>query len=207
MQRFVAKRYRIVNINFPLLEQGGAEFTVTPFDDLQVKLKAERTFGPSSGGQLREWVGSLDTGGDSLTGTTPDGKTVVIPELPVRLWVRTGDHEVPLKVARRIAAERGETARLKALPELSNAPGAPLTTTKLPLQTLSGDWVIRSKGKQVAIRPIEDDPRYHIVYEVDGSKLATASHGNEESTRRLRAIAQFREQLDRERAQEEAVRP
>jgi len=37
-QRYYAKRYRIVDINFEVLDKASVEFTVSPFEDLQMTL-------------------------------------------------------------------------------------------------------------------------------------------------------------------------
>jgi hypothetical protein len=165
LQRYAAKRYRVVDINFDLLSREGAEFTITPFEDLQIRLKAKQTRGLSSQGQLREWVGTQVLPGEIKWQV--EGQSMSPPELPVTLWVRTGEHDVP---------------------------------------SLSGDWIVFTRGKRVAIRPIDDDPRYHIVYEIDEEKMPQSAHGGEESSRKLQAFKEFKEQLEKERAHEEGRR-
>ena len=47
-QLYFAKRYRLVKVNFDLLERAGAEFSVTPFSDLSMRIAARQLSGPSS---------------------------------------------------------------------------------------------------------------------------------------------------------------
>jgi hypothetical protein len=203
MQRFFAKRYLLATIDFSLLAQDGARFTITPFEDARITLRALKLAGSSSSGQLREWVGSLD-GVGPMIGRTPEGNAVERAIPPVTLWVRTGDHDVSLKIAREVAADRGNQPSFQPLPPQATEPTAPAPAVKLHLQTLSGEWFIPTSGKYVAIRPVEDDPRYHIVYEVDNDKVVRSAHGGEEARKKLQAIEEFRQQLELERSREAA---
>jgi len=200
LQRFVAKRYRIVDIDFSLLEKPDAVFTITPFEDLQVTVRATKDTSAAAGDQLTRWTGQLDFSGLGIYSLRPDNTLVQLQSLPISLWVRSGPHEVPARLAREIAEERGDYGRLQALPDLtaSHDPSVRITS-KVPLRTISGEWLALPKGKRVRLRPIDDDPRYHFVYEVDPDKEASGSHGDESSARKLSAITQFREQLERER--------
>lgn len=203
MQKYFAKRYRIVDVDFALLANEFSEFTITPFPDLQVKLATKRARGPSSEGQLTEWVGEID---HSEIVAIDDRGQVGIPNQTVFLWVRTGEHEVPLKLVQQIAAERGEEAQVQVLSDVqtSEVKGTPVRmTSRMNLRTLSGQWYVLPQGKEVVIRPIEDDPRYHIIYEVDPEKKPSSAHETEESRSKLRALQQFREQIDSERASDE----
>jgi len=208
MQRFVAKRYRIVDVDFSLLEEPDAAFTITSFEDLQVRVRATKSASPPAGEQLKRWTGELDFAGLNAYSIRPDGSQVEIKSLPLTLWVRSGPHEVPVKLAREIAAERGDIAGLQALPSVTASEDPNLRiTVKLPLRTVNGEWIVLNKGKQVRIRPIDDDPRYHFVYEVDPDKEARGFPGDENSRRKLDAIAQFRQQLERERMEEASKEP
>jgi hypothetical protein len=205
LQRFVAKRYRIVDVDFSLLDQPDAVFTITPFEDLQVTVRAVRDTAPPAGEQLRRWTGQLDFTGLGVYSVRADNTRVEVKSLPISLWVRSGLQEVPVKLAREIAVERGDSVRLQALSSVTASQDpSRRVTTKLPLRTISGEWLVLSKGKQVRLRPIDDDPRYHFVYEVDPDKEASGSHGDASSARKLDAITQFRQQLERERLQEAA---
>jgi len=210
-QLYVAKRYRIVEIDFSLLEREDAEFTITPFDDLQTVVRTKRIAGPSSGEHLREWTGVVDNSSVKGFATAPNGQTLPIPTFPVALWIRSGEHEVPVQVAQQVAAERGDKPRQQFLAQpaqLQALPGAqPRVTSKLNLQTLSGEWFLLAKAKRVVIRPIEDDPRYHVIYEEDSDKMASGAHQDEKSTQKLRAAEQFRQQLEQERLQDAAKQP
>jgi len=120
-QLYFAKRYRIVEIDFSVLERDGAEVTITPFKDLQTTAQAKKIIGPSSAGQLREWVGEIDSSSIPGVARTMSGETVPIPNMRLFLWIRTGDHQVPLKVARKIAAEKGDQSMLSALGGISSS--------------------------------------------------------------------------------------
>lgn len=57
------------------------------------------------------------------------------------------------------------------------------------------DLPLARQGTQLRLRPIESYPRYHVVYELDPSKMA---FGPQAEANRKR-YARFREELDRER--------
>lgn len=199
VQRYAAKRFRIVDINFPLLEQEGALFTITAFPDLAIGVKARTPSRPPKQVGMREWVGEIDRSEHPYLG--PDGEPID-PDNRFSIWVREGPRVVPLKVARKVAAEEGDIARLQFLPE----PSAARITTKLDVITASGEWTARP-GVQVILQPIDDDPRFHFVYEVDTDKVPTSSHGSPENDRKFRARREFLLQLEQERAAEEAESP
>lgn len=188
----------MVDINFPLLEQEGALFTITAFPDLAIAVKARTTSRPPKQEGMREWVGDIASSENLALGA--DGKPVDVPDYQsVSIWVGEGPREVSQKVARKVAAEEGDIARLQFLPE----PSAARVTTGLEVITASGEWLPRP-GVQVMLQPIDDDPRYHFVYEVDFDKLPTSSHGGPQNERKLRAQSAFFLQLQKEREAEEA---
>jgi hypothetical protein len=197
-QRYSAKRWRVVDINFPLLEQEGAQFTITAFPDLRIAVKARTTSRQPKQEGMREWVGDIDSSENVSLGAR--GEPVDVPDQSVSIWLSEGPRTVSLKVARRIAAEEGDVERLRFLPE----PSAARVTTKLDVITASGQWIARP-GVQVVLQPIDDDPRFHFVYEVDWDKLPTSNHGGPDNERKLRAQRSFFLQLEKERAAEAAV--
>lgn len=198
-QRYSAKRFRIVKLNLPLLEQEGALFTITPFPDLAIAVRTRTTSRLPKQEGMREWVGDIASSENLSLGA--HGEPVDVPDYQsVSIWISEGPQEVPLKVARKVAAEEGDVARLQFLPE----PSAAKVTTRLDVITMTGQWMPRP-GVQVLLRPIEDDPRFHFVYEVDTGKMPTSSHGGPENERKLRARKAFLLQLEKERAAEEAA--
>ena len=77
------------------------------------------------------------------------------------------------------------------------APSEQLVTSKVNLRTVSATW-IPSPGAKLILQPIVDDPRYHFVYLVDLEKAPAGGDGPEE-VRKMRALDEFNEQLDKER--------
>lgn len=202
-QLYVAKRYRIVQIDFSVLDRPGVEFTITPFDDLQMTVAAKQTRGPSSGGQWREWLGDLVIPGAIVTDS--EGRVVEDWPFVVNLQIRTGDHEVPVKLIRKIAAERGDKNEFGPLPDISGAPpetGGNRVSTRLSLRTILGEWWLPANPPtRIVIQPVEDDPRYHVIYEEDQDKMAhTIDTPSEDTTRKLERAREFARQLEEERA-------
>lgn len=205
-QLYAAKRSRIVLINFDVLEQEGATFTITPFDDLQMTAVAKQLKGPSSYEQLTEWRGQL-VSDQELFGTDTAGNSVKLPPMPLDLWVRNGDHEVPLKLARELAREARNAGSPVMLPMRSDAgPDArgQAVVAKVPLRTLTGRWFVPERGTNFVIQPIEDDPRFHVIYEEDSGKVVRGTHALDEAEQqKLQRHRQFQEQLDEERRAQE----
>lgn len=204
IQRQAAKRFRIVELNLAVLNQEGALFTITPFKDLAVAVKTQTVSREPKQERMREWVGVTENSENLVLGS--HGEPVNIPDQSFSLWVSEGPREVPLRVARKVALDEGNTARLQMLPESSNAPDAPRVTTKLDVVTVSGQWFARP-GVEVVLQPIDDDPRFHFVYEVDQDKMPNSVHGGPDTDGKLRAQQAYYEQIERERAVGPAPKP
>lgn len=204
IQRQAAKRFRIVELNLAVLNQEGAVFTITPFKDLAVAVITQTTSREPKQERLREWVGVPDRAENVALGS--QGEPVKVPEQSVSLWVSEGPREVPLKVARKIALDEGDRERLQMLPESSDAPDAPVVTTRLNVVTVSGQWIARP-GVEVVLEPIVDDPRFHFVYEIDHEKMPNSVHGGADTERKLRAQRAYYEQIETERAEAAASKP
>lgn len=196
-QRYAAKRFRIVDINWELLSQEGARFTVTPFEepgfeDLAITVSTQTTDRDPHKDQLQNWAGEIE-GSAWLAQGGSNGQVL-------SLWINTGPREVSLEVAREIAADTADTARYAMVPKRSNMPDEPSVTSRLNVRTLSGVW-IPLPGLQVKLQPIDDDPRYHVVIWVDRDKVRSGSHGGPDNERKLKALIEFREQLKKERSE------
>lgn len=202
-QIYFAKRYRIARVNFSVLDKPGQSFEVAAFPDLTMRMVAKSIAGPSSGESIREWTGEI------LSPALSKESGIDSPDLlhpSVELWVHTGA-QVPVAVARQIAKSQGASAEaLRALPE-QDLPRAQ-AFTKLDLQTLSGEWFVPALGARFVIQPVEDDPRFHIIYEADPDKVPQGTHdGNPLNEEKLRKAREFSDQLETEkRAEEQAIR-
>lgn len=76
---------------------------------------------------------------------------------------------------------------------------------KVPLRTLTGRWFVPERGTNFVIQPIEDDPRFHVIYEEDSAKVVRGTHALDEAEQqKLQRHRQFQEQLDEERRAHEA---
>jgi hypothetical protein len=205
-QLYFAKRYRLVRVDFALLERADAEFSITPFADLSARVSTREVQGPSSFEQLREWSGEL-LSPVSRSYSVESARPMLHELHRVNLWIRSGAHEVPLELVRKIQAERGDATAFGALPDLSSAPAAGLgrVATKMELQTLSGEWLVPARLARMVIQPVEDDPRYHVVYERDLEKTPQgADSPNRNTTEKLKRRAAFMEELQLDRANEQA---
>ncbi len=205
-QAYFAKRYRIVRVNFDVLKHPDAEFTISAFPDVTFGVKALQTHGPSSSDQLQEWTGVLVSPATRMIAVDTGAE---IPPPRVHLWVRSGAHEVPLRVVRDIAQSEGKGGAATSFGPLPDISGAPLDddrlTTRLNLQSLSGQWFAPSLMNEVVIQPLDGDPRYHIVFEQDRARIPQSADTSSEDTRRkLERRQQFIQALERERAAERA---
>lgn len=203
-QRYFAKRYRIVDINFEVFDKAISEFTVSPFEDLQMTLVHTPERYASAFDGLRQWNGALKFPELQLIEGSSDSTLPSSVRIPVTLWVRTGDHEVPLSLIRELAMERGDTETVSALDgtEASESGRSePRGFGKLPLRTISGQWFVPSLRTNIVIRPIDGDPRFHIVYEEDSSRIARMlDTPNPEGIRVLKERKEFLRELEEERA-------
>jgi hypothetical protein len=196
-QLYFAKRHRIVKINFDVLERDGARFTVTPFDDLAVELQATRIDRSSPGGSVL-WQGRIL-------------RPVVGPDLELELDDEQRDAELDLvntvDLAYRWAVRdvRPALARVLAgdgapVPRIANAAGAASSmkgaAMKMRVMTMSAAWNLEAVPTTLRIAEIDEDPRYHVVYEEDPSKLLVGPQRGE----RARRFHAFMSQLAQERS-------
>ena len=126
-----------------------------------------------------------------------------MPLPTVHLWVRTGAHEVPLRLIKEIATT-AEARTSQRLPDLSGAPDDDTRAfTRLNLQTLSGEWFVPTLVNEIVIRPIDGDPRFHIIYEKDREKIPQSADDvpSEETKRKFQMREQFMRDLERENDQ------
>lgn len=202
-QRYGAKRFRIVDIDWALLEREGARFTITPFEDpqlaeLAVTVRTKTTDLDPIQDERRQWVGEIEN--SAGWGYKLDGEPVWIPNQQFSLSIISGLQEVSPKAARKVAAETGgEVIAFGPRPEPSELPDAPRLITKLDVRTLFGMW-LPAPGVQIQIMPITDDPRYHFVSWIDRDKVpAGTEHLSPDDQRKQRARMEFEEQLQQER--------
>ena len=202
-QRYYAKRFRIVHINFDVFDRAPVEFTVSPFEDLQMTLVPALERYASAYDQLRQWNGDLKYPELQLV-TGESGQPPTIVRIPVTLWLRTGDHEIPLSLVRELELERGGSgtfapvAGTRASGEMQPEPRG---FGKLPLRTISGQWFVPALRTNIVVRPIDGDPRFHIIYEEDPSRIAQMlDTPNPEATRVLEERKEFLRGLEAEKA-------
>ncbi len=186
-QLYPAKRHRFVKINYKLLEQPDSKFSITAFDDLAVQVVGVGVEAANSSGQFVQWRGEI-----------VDSR---FPHRAIVLNVRSGGYPAPLSLARKIAAEQRATGEssssFSAEPPVSAERNV---MTRIDVKTVGGDWALLGKGARVVLVPVEDDPRYHVVYEEDRSKVPNSAHGNAETAEKLRRQREFMRSLDAERA-------
>lgn len=197
---YSAKRYRFVHIDFELLDRKDAEFTITPFPDLPMQVVARRSEWMGSDGLVRRWIGEL---------TSPKFLNETGVELPdwfvhpqIDLFIRKGEHQVSLRVAKKIAdSQAKQLGNVGQIPNLEGAPEDKLSFTKLNLETVMGHWFLPARARNYYLEPISDDPRFHVIYEGDPEKTLDGGHTlSEEGELKAKRRAEFMEALEQEKA-------
>lgn len=197
---YFAKRYRFVHIDFELLDRKGAEFTITPFPDLPMQVVARRSEWVGSDGLARRWTGEL-TSPKFLNETgieLPD--SIMHPQID--LFIRKGEHQVPLRVAKKIAdSQAKQLGNFGPMPNLEGAPEDNLSFTKLNLETVLGQWFLPARATYYYLEPVEDDPRFHVIYEGDPEKALEGGHTlSEGGELKAKRRAEFKKALEQEKA-------
>jgi hypothetical protein len=195
---YFAKRYRIVQINFDLLEKPRAKFTITAFPNARVTVQATNIATPASFGASREWEGTViepRIHPQAMTGDV-DPEQIEVLANKVSLWVSNE----PIDVAPELRKELESAPSKQAL--ISNGPSRSSTADntavmKIRTPTLSGKWLLPALQTSIRVMPVPEDPRYHVIYEEDRSKVP---QGKEFEARR-REYGQFRRALEEERKQ------
>lgn len=163
-----AKRYRVVQINFDVLQRQDASFTISAFPELTLQAQTIETHGPSSTDQLQEWTGQL-MNAEQRRIAVDTGRELPPPR--IHLWIRSGAHEVPLRAARDIARS-GAPSTFGPRPGVAEVSADDArAVTKVHLQSLSGEWFVPTLVNDLVIRPLDGDPRFHLIYEKDRDKF------------------------------------
>lgn len=183
-QLYFAKRHRIVKIDFGVLERDRARFTVTPFDDLVIELQATRIDRSSPGGSVL-WQGTILRPALAAP-EQPTNDLADTVDLAYRMAVRDVDATLARELQK--AGER--------LPRTANSNRPGEGALKMRVMTMSAAWDHRALPSAIRIAEIEEDPRYHVIYEVDDSKLLAGPDRGERASRFL----DFKNQLTAERA-------
>lgn len=194
-QLYPAKRYRFVNIDFSLLDVEGARFTITPFDDLSIRVTTKVTRAPGSTEESRQWMGqSVD----------PDAYTMDGSPLSIDVGLFIGKAQETSQVDRIIgpAAASADNAASDVPPASSSPYGLRATDeSKASVRpaTLSGDLFVYSRAAHIFIQPVESDPHLHVVFEEDPEKVVSGAHATPDGPAKFRRHEKFMEELERER--------
>lgn len=194
---YLARRYGIVTVNFQLLEKQHSVFTISPWSDVSVEVATETVSGPASFPGNRQWHGRvLSPVPEALAKETDPVKLEAAERLlGFSAWITARAVDVPRSIVQR----RAEGQR-DSLPSFGNAPASAVgveqgAVQKMSVTTATFDLPLPYLGTQLRLRPIKSDPRYHVVYELDPSKMV---FGPQAEANRQRYI-KFKEELDRER--------
>lgn len=201
---YFAKRYRIVQINFDLLDKQNTEFTITPFANAQVIVEAAEVSSPASFGALREWLGTLKIPRIKPQVVHGEIAPTQLEELvkKIILWVGNEPIDALPALIRELESESSKPPLISNAPGSSNAAGD-RAVMKINTPTLSGKWLVPSLRNSMRVMPVPEDPRYHVVYEEDPERMP----GGKDFEARRRAYGQFRDAVDIERKQFESTRP
>jgi hypothetical protein len=210
-------RYRIVKVASDLLAKDGVAFMITPFpatlptaqataseqikvlEQGQVTLQASELASTASYGETKFWKGRLLK--PAVTLGTMNGRSMDAAALDrvnsISLTVRTETRDVLPALRRELLAHPD-----KSIPMLSNdlTGRGTLNSTavmKIRVRTVSGEWFSPVLRSFVHIAPIEEDPRYHVVYEEDMAKRIQGK----DAAARADAANKFSGALQREREQ------
>jgi hypothetical protein len=200
---YFAKRYRIVQIDFELLDKADAKFTITAFPQAAVTVQTTNIATPATFGANREWQGTLLEPRIHPQAVSDDVDSRQLEDLVNRiiLWVSDEARDVPPALKRELDAEHSRQPLISNAPQGAQAHASGAAVMKIRTPTLSGKWFAPALQTNIRVMPVPEDPRYHVVYEEDRNKIP---QGKDFEARR-RAHKAFHETLDDERKRFEAT--
>ena len=145
MSTWTAKRYRIVQVDNTVLEQGG-EFTINWFDDAQRPAKT------------RTWKGEIEIVDPSAI----DGQQLERYEMLDDIILVSESWDVDEEAGKATPVRRRKAATRSSPPTKRIFPNA--------IRTVEGSVRSPIDRTHYIVRRLKDNPRYHIVIELDPSK-------------------------------------
>jgi hypothetical protein len=215
--------HRIVKVNFDLAEQEGVTFTITPSPKAQITVQNKSLVYDQLNG-LMAWKGRLVA--PAIAPKLVNGRTPTESDLErafaFYLSVTTQTRDIPPGPARRallskkpdkagpviaVVPANGSAVRSGGDPSTAIADD-PSAIVKIRFKALYASWFSRTTRSSWKIEVLEEDPSYHVVFELDDKKLiARGVPGGAGSTveERQRAFQEFREALQEERQRVEGA--
>jgi hypothetical protein len=200
---YFAKRYRIVKVDIDLLQQPGITLAITPFPDAPaLQVRAESIQAADSAAGPRRWRGEiLDVIPESQRATyeaDPERQASLQLLTALELRIRERSWDVPPAVEAEFARSADAPPRVATgRPDRTHTgeagPGAP----KMLVRTVSGQWLSPVFRAMVVLAPVEEDPRYHLIYVEDPEKRPEGPNFEE----RRRRFTEFSERIEAERKQ------
>jgi hypothetical protein len=182
---YAAKRHRFVRVDADTLKAPGAKFVFRGFD---APLIVETLTADQKEGYML-WSGSVvsRTGNQITFGQSMSAKQyerAVESLYRVHLGTRSFEFELP------------QTSRAHGGNDnFQLHDGIPASSDKILVTTVMGEWELFESKSLIALMPIEEDPRYHVLMEIDREKRGDGPN----RAQRMEEYRQFRETLLKER--------
>ena len=192
---YFAKRHRIVQIDFALLDKPGATFTITAFADARLTVQAMELATAASYGNSRQWKGAVIAPRlDVVAAAGVDSKQIAEQLNTVSFWSVNEPRDVPPGLRKELASASPQYPAVTNSPD-SRSNADPSAVMKMRVPTLLGRWFQPALQSSLQIMPVPEDPRYHVVYEEDPGKTPQGKDFEE----RRRRYGDFRRTLEEER--------
>jgi hypothetical protein len=178
-QLYFAKQYRIVTIDWSLLEKPDAVFRIELFDGASIDVQATDVATSVSNDYVRHWRGETAGPLSSLR--------------DLELSIRMNTLEVSPLLQKQLATERSVPALMSSRPPgARDSSGGQRAIAKIAVPTARGRWIVPALKAQFVLMVIEDDPRYHVLYSEDPAKLPVGANAQA----RRAAFTRFSAQVD-----------
>ncbi len=168
---YFASRHRIVTIDTSLLSKREIDFTITPFEDVQITVSTKEVIEKPHRGTV-SWKGEMHVSGleDALSQLTDAERSYLsVKELKyalsdINLFISTWDIDKETGIATRSTERKGSVS-----PEPTPIPKLP-DLRKNAFKSVGGNFTIIPSGKRYVLTPLKYSPKYHVIYEIDPKK-------------------------------------
>ena len=207
-QLYFAKQYRVVTIDWSLLEQPDAAFRIELFDGVSNDVHAKDVASARSDEYVRRWVGEITDVVPSSVRPLYEGDPGLKRSLErystLELSIRASTTlDVSPQLQQQLVAERSTLSATSTTPPGARGlPNGQPGKARISVPTVRGRWIVPALRAQLVLMVIEADPRYHLLYAEDPQKLP---FGPNAQSRRAQ-FAQFSAQVDREARQSQPHR-
>lgn len=168
-------QYQIVKVDFGLLEKPDTRFTIDAFGTSITVQAVETDSAASSDERNRMWQGRIiDPVPKAIANSATseaDRQALADSLLAINIWIMTTSREVPQSLLQERVAGNDRTPTMGTHPD-STAMGEEGIVRKMTVRMVNASWLLADQGRKMVLQPIDEDPRYHLLFELDPSKLA-----------------------------------